>query len=813
MSALERRMKEADAYADGGVVRTISDAVRPFSESVGGYWSNSNKEFEATNPGVGERFGRALNPVTGFGSAVGAMYDAAGNGSARDAAIAAAQAAPMFASMKALPAAKSLIPTAPQIAVATGKTAAKAAGGTGAGVAADEVQARGFANGGLVRGPGTGTSDDVKDSVREGTYIMPADSTKEIGAGALAKLSKVPVKLSNGEYKLTPEQVHAIGVQTLDGMKDATHEPVRKAYADGGLVEDEQSKVSQPVPGVQRQGNSYSATTVADRARQPAVGMGSGTYTPKPSAPAPQQTAPAATTSSQVVRQGNSFSAAPSAPRPASTSAPNAASAMSAMPAPQSSTGSQAWDSSDTAKAVGLGGAAAAYGAAKTIAPVANAFGQSAGSLALDIAKTAKGTEIPGMPKSGLGKLGALGALASTASDVWSTPTEDYRTRFGMSTKDPSLAGDLVARSLGAASDLGNTLTLGLAGKHLFRDKIDPANGQTTHPTPAAQALGTIPAAVPAQAAANIQASQTANGLETIQKTIGPDGRVTYRGTDIKGNASINGGAGRGGVSYVGDGSSAADVMARYARESDSLSGKADAQRKLDAYGPGAHGGSGVAGFNTGQGGRASAQQFQQDMLRTSLVQQAQKGGRNAAAAMQALNGMDGTQAQRDIAEMREQGDTNRFNTREAGETTRAGMRNAADARRDGISAAVALGKLDLDRQAQGFANRSSARQEKLYADYDAAKTPEERAIIAQKIRDLSGKEQSSDWQLQVTPSTKNLDGSTTEGSVYRYNKRTGDVQRVDSHQSATMPKVGEVRGGYKFKGGNPADQNSWESV
>ena len=78
-------------FADGGMVRGLADAVRPFSESVGGYWSNSNKEFEATNPGVGGRIVRAVNPVTGLGSAIGAMYDAAGNGSARDAAIAAAQ--------------------------------------------------------------------------------------------------------------------------------------------------------------------------------------------------------------------------------------------------------------------------------------------------------------------------------------------------------------------------------------------------------------------------------------------------------------------------------------------------------------------------------------------------------------------------------------------------------------------------------------------------------------------------------------------------------------------------------------------------
>ncbi len=95
----------------------------------------------------------------------------------------------------------------------------------------------GFADGGMVRGPGTGTSDDVPDKVPEGTYIMPADSTQAIGAENLERAGarglpmpgskKVPVALSNGEFKMPPEQVHAVGVQALDQIKNATHTPVR----------------------------------------------------------------------------------------------------------------------------------------------------------------------------------------------------------------------------------------------------------------------------------------------------------------------------------------------------------------------------------------------------------------------------------------------------------------------------------------------------------------------------------------------------------------------------------------------------------
>lgn len=70
----------------------------------------------------------------------------------------------------------------------------------------------------------------------------------------------------------------------------------------------------------------------------------------------------------------------------------------------------------------------------------------------------------------GLKGAGALGALAGTAADVANTSTEDYRERFGLETNDPSLPGDVGVRTIGAMADLGNTMTLGLAGR-FFRDK------------------------------------------------------------------------------------------------------------------------------------------------------------------------------------------------------------------------------------------------------------------------------------------------------------------------------------------------------
>ena len=80
-------------------------------------------------------------------------------------------------------------------------------------------------------GPGTGTSDSIPAKIPKGSYILPADSTKQIGQPTLDALGKpVPVKVSNGEYQMPPEQVHAVGVQALNQMRDATHTPAPAGF-------------------------------------------------------------------------------------------------------------------------------------------------------------------------------------------------------------------------------------------------------------------------------------------------------------------------------------------------------------------------------------------------------------------------------------------------------------------------------------------------------------------------------------------------------------------------------------------------------
>ncbi|WP_347460335.1 hypothetical protein ABEF82_14810 [Acinetobacter thermotolerans] len=119
--------------------------------------------------------------------------------------------------------------------------------------------------GGMIHGPGTGTSDDIKKTVPSGTYIMPADSTKVIGKQYLDMIGQPKdINVSNGEYELSPEQVHAVGAKALEQMKAETHTPTglpgyglksgkkpELFFRDGGLVpasnqNNELSKYQQP---------------------------------------------------------------------------------------------------------------------------------------------------------------------------------------------------------------------------------------------------------------------------------------------------------------------------------------------------------------------------------------------------------------------------------------------------------------------------------------------------------------------------------------------------------------------------------------
>lgn len=64
-------------------------------------------------------------------------------------------------------------------------------------------------------------------------------------------------------------------------------------------------------------------------------------------------------------------------------------------------------------------------------------------------------------------------------------------------------------------------------------------------------------------------------------------------------------------------------------------------------------------------------------------------------------------------------------------------------------------------------------------------------------------------WKM-TNPKTDPFTGEVTPGVMY--NAKSGEIKPVNSGSSAP-PAVGTQKNGYRFKGGNPADQKNWEKI
>lgn len=105
-----------------------------------------------------------------------------------------------------------------------------------------------YAQGGLITGPGTGTSDSIESAMSPGTFILKAAAVKKVGLPALdaiVKLAsdqhsgKVPVKVSSGEYEIPPSIVAKYGTAFFQHINQTGLMPpasIQRAYAGGGMV-------------------------------------------------------------------------------------------------------------------------------------------------------------------------------------------------------------------------------------------------------------------------------------------------------------------------------------------------------------------------------------------------------------------------------------------------------------------------------------------------------------------------------------------------------------------------------------------------
>lgn len=549
---------------------------------------------------------------------------------------------------------------------------------------------------GLIQGAGTGTSDDIKKNVPAGSYIMPADSTQQIGTNNLKNMgSPTPVNLSNGEFQLSPDQVHSVGVQTLNAMKDQTHMPVDQPqlgfkpgqnkpelfFANGGLVP-----------------SAYPSADDIRRAQQNRVG-----------GPQMRDVTP-------INRQ-----------LPATSTTPSTTSSPSASP-------------SNPAPTQGGGGGGG----------IRNFVNNS---------KLVKG----------VGYLGAASSLFANAA----TPSEDYRERFGFGDQSPEdlgtakgFAKDFGIRGLGYASDLGNALTFGQAGRFYadkqriaseakaaqpeFNTKQNNPNAVVNNPF----GNNKTPSTTQTQPEAQTQSNSVQNSDPYAIQQKGNS--FSYANPSAAAQARADGireGEGLGfKVRPVNDPRGVANLFANTQEmgPTEQQIQNAIAQREMNL-------GLGMRGYgnnpvqapqrNDSQEAErqaviraastpiAGARGLTANQVRTlSDLQQGEDNrenqryttdANNAAALQREAMGQAG---QNYRTELNEQGTNNRFNAN-----------LGFDAQKFQATNDLANREFNLNATEKGFAIRNSARLEKLYEQYDSAKSDEDRKSIQEKINRYAG--------------------------------------------------------------------------
>lgn len=558
---------------------------------------------------------------------------------------------------------------------------------------------------GLIQGAGTGTSDDIKKNVPAGSYIMPADSTQQIGTNNLKNMgSPTPVNLSNGEFQLSPDQVHSVGVQTLDAMKNQTHVPVDQPqlgfkpgqnkpelfFANGGLVP-----------------SAYPSADDIRRAQQNRIG------------------GPQMRDVSGITRDVNRSLPTTTANTSSTTSAP---STSPTTPAPTQSGG---------------------FGAG-----VRNFVNNS---------KMAKG----------VGYLGAASSLFANAA----TPSEDYRERFGFGEQSPEDLGtvkgfvkDFGVRGLGYASDLGNALTFGQAGR-FYADKQRIAN-EAKAAQPEFNAKQNNPNAVvnnpfgnnktPSTTQTQPEAQTQSNSVQNSDPyAIQQKGNsFSYANPSAAAQARADGireGEGLGfKVRPVNDPRGVANLFANTQEmgPTEQQIQNAIAQREMNL-------GLGMRGYGNNPV-QAPQRNDSQEAERQAVI-------RAASTPIAGARGLTANQV-RTLSDL-QQGEDNRANQRyttdannvaalqreamgqagqnyrtelgEQGTNNRFNANLGFDAQKFQATNDLANREFNLNATEKGFGIRNSARLEKLYEQLDAAKTDEQRKSIQEKINRYSGKAES----------------------------------------------------------------------
>ena len=191
--------------------------------------------------------------------------------------------------------------------------------------------------------------------------------------------------------------------------------------------------------------------------------------------------------------------------------------------------------------------------------------------------------------------------------------------------------------------------------------------------------------------------------------------------------------------------------------------------------------------------------------------------GRNPAqaaylSALQADAAARGAQPGLDAVAMRENAGIQREGMQQEGATTRTGMtEQGANAREQGRNI-LARDEFNLRKEASGFQTRAAQRLENLQNSYQSAKTPEERAAIAQQLRELQGKEQPAHRMEVVRGKTDPMSGQSSGDYVVVQDPKTGEVRQIQMGAASApqaLPPKDQLKAGQTYS--TPRGQARWD--
>lgn len=706
----------------------------------------------------------------------------------------------------------------------------------------------GFKPGGLIRGPGTGTSDSIKTEKRPGTFIMPADSTQAIGPEALEELGKVddsameeqgekvPVRLSNGEFELPPEQVQALGEAVLTVMRNATHQPAgeqgeaptgkgftpHQFFADGGTVKPrgfvagKGTGTSDSIPARLSNGEYVlPADTVKAVGVEALDSLRAATHTPVKHEQAKAAhgffaggtpggvdeeklknsfgDAAAVARDASVTQVGglaNNGGAdasrfaqvpAPIGTQPGRTPEP---AAQPAAPAPTAASTQSAGQPLDAQAASDRAKLGAAWDTVKDV-------NDSAGRAIADVAMLAPRAVVGAYDSAVVRPMRAAGFNAGYLSPILVPNGVDpsSMTPYADQKRMQEQAGAVAPSAPAATSSVAATASTAGAGRGVVNPPLaKPSAPAPSAPQPEAKTGNEIMPGVFKHGRG--QYSDQSTGMNMPNGFTGQPNAQNMAAADALAARQTPAG-------FQPAGSQPAGVQPPVVRNS---TNDWAARKALENMATAA---SSIT--NTRRWGGKGAENSQD-------VQAYKAALANDLALQQAQPNME-------QAAMRENAGITREGMQQEGATNRTSMQEQGSNARAAVSSALQRDEFGLKKEVAGFQTRAAQQQEQLRnVLVDPKATPEQRAVAQRNLAALSGKTAADRMQTVTLPDTTNEMGQVVRGGQALVRVlEDGTVQQVPIGAQAAAPiaapKAGEVRNGFRFKGGNPNDQANWTKV